>query len=287
MERSRWYIGPKVSGDINDLSHFESKGNYTAECKHDGEWCAIHVDFYGTNKHKFESRSGLEHEPGDIGGLVNLDLGVLGKGTVPVGELEAGTEAACKRYAALGFRRFWLYDIICVRGNDISSMHYIDRRTLLRETVWSMIPISSKRCIHLVEFTDKNFLAFYEACLKNGDEGVVIKRLNVSGKTGRSSGKTDDWIRVKPDRNMDYVVMGPDKTDGGDLTAQLGLYKNGKLTKVIKYQLPEMHLVNGRLLEEGRVVEMVGQEIFKSGAMRGARFNRWRTDKTKEMCVWE
>jgi hypothetical protein len=86
-------------------------------------------------------------------------------------------------------------------------------------------------------------------------------------------------------RTIDYVVMGPDKTKLGDLTAQLGIWDHGQLRRVYTYQLPEMTLLrSGRLKEEGRVVEMEGRELFKSGSLRSAQFLRWRNDKTPEMC---
>ncbi|HUS89518.1 MAG TPA: hypothetical protein VMW91_09160 [Desulfosporosinus sp.] len=285
VDRIQWYCGPKLDGVRANLKELEKYGNRVAERKKDGRWCAIHVDHFQPQKHKFESRAGNDHNGSLIQGLNNLDLGNLGKDTILVGELEAGTEAANKRFAKLGYRRVWLFDVVLLRGHDLRKMILKDRRTLLRETIWNMLPEKTKQFLLLVEDTNKGFIKFYDSTLKIGDEGVVVKRVDVSGWSYRASGKTDDWVRVKPMQTIDYAVMGPDRTDGGELTARLGLWDNGKLRKVLKYQLPKMTLLsNGSLAEEGCVVEMYGRELFESGSLRSAQFLRWREDKTPNMC---
>lgn len=286
VDRIQWYCGPKLDGSRTDLQKLENYGNRIAERKKDGRWCALHVDHFGPNKHKFESRAGNDHDGSLIHGLKNIDLSTLGKDTILIGELESGTEASNKRFAKLGYRRVWLFDVVLVRGHDLRKMILSERRTLLRKTVWNMVPWATKQFIPLVEDTDRDFIKFYDSTLQDGDEGVVVKRLDLSGWSYRSSGKTDDWVRVKPIQTIDYVVMGPDKTDGGDLTARLGLWDNGELRKVLKYQLPKMTLMSdGSLAEEGLVVEMYGRELFKSGSLRSAQFLRFRDDKLPEMCT--
>jgi len=285
VDRIQWYCGPRLDGVLADLQDLEDQGNRVAERKKDGRWCGLYVDYFKSCKHKFESRAGIDHEDSLLLGLNNLDLGDLGKDTILVGELEAGTTAANIRFSRLGYRRIWLFDVVCLRGHDLRHMVLRDRRILLRETIWNMFPAKTQQRLPLVEDSEDNFVDFYKRTLEDGDEGVVIKRLDISGWSYRSSGKTDHWVRVKPTRTIDYAVIGPDKTDGGDLTANLGLWENGKLRKVLKYQLPQMTLLpNGHLAEEGRVVEMYGRELFESGSLRSAQFLRWRDDKTPDMC---
>jgi ATP-dependent DNA ligase len=158
-----------------------------------------------------------------------------------------------------------------------------------------MLDQQMQRRLPLVEQATSDFVSFYDQALRDGDEGVVIKKLGTKYKTTRSDGKTDDWIRIKPWREVDYVIMHAAETASGDLTVQLGLFLNGKLVPILKYQLRDVRLLDGQLVRwdarrktatpcEGMVVTMRGREIMESGALRHAQFKCWRDDKCADMC---
>jgi ATP-dependent DNA ligase len=286
MARISWYCGPDVYLKRSDLIKLEEQNKFVAEIKKDGFWVAMHVDGNGPGKHRFESRAGKPFSGSDINGLATLDLADLGGPTVLIGELEAGTEAALAEQKKVGFRRIWLHDIALCRGNDLRKVPVQQRQAILRKSIWPFLPANTQLRLPLIPQRFHKFTEFYDEVIAAGGEGLVLKRLDVAGWSHKSDGKSPYWFRIKPKRTVDYVVMGPDKTESGALNAQLGLYIKGKLTQILKYQLPRLALLsNGKLAEENLVVEMVGYEIFRSGALRSAQFVRWRPDKTPDMCV--
>jgi hypothetical protein len=282
------YCGPLLDGNRSDLAKLEKRGIYFLQGKIDGCWGELGV---GLDSHQLVSRTGL---PITDTGLNDLDLGPIGEGTRLVMEVDRGTEAASERLAKLGYIRGWLHDILWFKDHDLRDMPYHMRWELLRDAIWPLLPEEAQKRLPLVECTDHNFTAFYDRILANGGEGVVAKDINSVYSSRDSNGKTPHWIRVKPWRTVDYFVICDARTDGGNLTVQLGLMINGKPTPILKYQLPDVSLVNSKLVRKvngklvsaiGQVVEMRGRELFKSGALRSAQPVRWRDDKTAEMCT--
>lgn len=286
--RISMYTGPLTTVERRKIPGYENNGGYVAERKYDGMWCALHVDHGGPGQHRFESRTGLDCDGSDMEGLQGIELGI-GSGTILIGELEAASEAATISFKKLGFRRFFLFDVMKYQGDDISRAHYQLRQSVLRRVIWHRIPKIAHNRIVLCENAYEGFLPFYDRIVAEGGEGIVIKSLNKNAKPTRSDGKTPDWIRVKPMRTIDYVVMGPGFTEKGELSAKLGLWDGTKVRFALQAQIPDIELSadNKHLVQEGLVVEMQGREMFTSGAIRHAVFRRWRPDKTPEMCSGE
>jgi ATP-dependent DNA ligase len=281
-----------MDANRSDLERFERSGLYIAERKKDGIWGQLGVEELQRSRNSLQSRMGQFI---DVPGLERLDLRNIGRGTQLIGEPEIRTQAAKKRNAEVGFVRMWLHDIIMCRGMDLRNQPLEVRQHLLRDQVWPMLSDQAKLRLPLVEQTTTGFLEFYDQALRDGDEGVVIKKLGKMYKSGRSDGKTDDWVRIKPWREVDYVVMHAAETASGDLTVQLGLWRNGKIVPILKYQLRNVRLIDGQLVRwdarhkvatpcEGMVVTMRGREIMESGALRHAQFKCWREDKSADMC---
>jgi hypothetical protein len=291
MSRIEHYLGPLQDANRSDLERFEHSGLYIAERKKDGIWAMLAVAAL-RGRNTIQTRTGNFI---DIPGLGRLDLRNIGSGTTLIGEPEIRTQAAKKRNAEVGFVRMWLHDIIMCRGMSLRDQPLEVRQHILRDQVWPMLSRDAQLRLPLVEQTTHGFVSFYDRALKEGDEGVVIKKLGTKYRSLRSDGKTEDWIRIKPWREVDYFVMHPAETASGDLTVQLGLWRNGRAVPILKYQLPGVRLIEGQLCLwdarrkiatpcEGMVITMRGREVMDSGALRHAQPLRWRDDKTAEMC---
>lgn len=283
------YCGPLNSIERRQIPGIDMKGGYVAERKYDGMWCAWHVDHAGSSDHRFESRTGLDCDGSDIDGLQGIDMGPVGRGTVLIGELEAASELATKSYKQLGHRRFFVYDVAIYQGIDLRGRPYRERQAVLRKQIWYAIPRTHQRKVVLAEQVFDGFLPFYDRILSEGGEGIVLKPLDLAARPTRADGKTPEWLRVKPWRTVDYIVVGPARTEKGELSAKLGLWGNGKPRVVLQCSLPDLELDESgeKLVQEGQVVELYGRELFDSGAIRHAVFRRWRKDKTPEMCTGE
>jgi hypothetical protein len=283
------YCGPRIDARRKDLAGLEQKRCYIAERKKDGYWGILKIKEGRNGQHRLESRTGLLI---DNTGLEKADLGPLTRNTHLVGEPEIGTEAAKRRNR--GYIPMWLHELPLCKGHDLRQQPTSMRQELLREAVHPLIPQESVHLFPLVEQARHHFERFYDEALADGDEGVVLKDLNSPYRT-RSNGKNDHWIRVKPERHIDFVILGVERTASNDWTVTLGYIKNGKLQRMQAYQLRDVRVIEGMPYQEekngdlipaiGLVIEMCGWEVHESGALRGAQPVCWRPDKTAEMCT--
>lgn len=289
--RTSMYCGPLVECSRRELPGLELRGGYVAERKYDGAWCAWYVDHAGARQHRFESRVGLEFSGTEVDGLANVDMGAVGKGTILVGELEVASEAATRMYRRIGHRRIHLFDVIAHRGEDVRGWKLTDRMTLLRLTVKNAMPRATARsgAVLLAEQVFSGFAPFYDYIVSHGGEGIVVKPLSSAARPTRSDGKTPEWIRCKPWTTVDYVVCGPARTEKGELSAKLGLWRDGRPRVVLQCGVEGLELTHDgqHLVQEGSVVELYGREVMASGALRHATFLRYRPDKRPEECTGE
>src|SRR3972149_6057174 len=277
MSRISNYIGPKQTISPDELSRYEN-GQWAAEIKHDGSWACVETDNSGIIT-KITSRVGKPFVGDSVRGLIGLHTHL--SNCVLAGELETASEAATLIYNKIGYRRFHIFDAPVLLEKDIRHLSYKERRNLLQIGTEKANLDVSKRLL-LVESKHSGFKDFFDYVLKNGGEGIVLKRFNSKYFCNNSDGKIEEWIRAKPSHTVDYFVTEIGKTPGGSDNLKLGLWRNNKIEYVCTFQVPLKYKATQLV---GRVVECFGAEIMKSGALRHARFKRIRTDKTKEMCT--
>jgi bifunctional non-homologous end joining protein LigD len=94
---------------------------------------------------------------------------------------------------------YMVFDILSANGTDVRAVPYVERRELLE----SLAPRLGEggRFIVAPRFADGP--ATVAAARELALEGVVAKRLT---STYRSGVRSPDWIKLKHDRNGDYVV---------------------------------------------------------------------------------
>lgn len=281
--RVEYYLGPDLEVTPESLDKYEAQGGWIIEPKHDGMWAMLTVgDPANGEPHTLKSRAA---GTGFVGGANAGDLVLcelpLPKGCVLVGELEAATEASTKFFESFGHRRLHLFDFPYGTA-DYRKLIWSDRRKLL-ETAHGAFDEHALSRFPITPFFTDHFRKRYEAWIEAGLEGCVIKRVTSTYTTHVATGKTEHWHRCKKRVTADYVLCGLAKTPGGQPTGAWGLYKGGKLKRVVQARCPEKLLVPENV---GKLVcEFMGWEVHSSGALRHAQWVRVRDDKTPAMCV--
>ena len=277
MGRIKTYLGPAIQVTPDDIGRYED-GSWAAEEKRDGAWAEVQTGPDG-RIHSLTSRVG-KHFSGDaVNGLLGLPTHL--PNSTLAGELETASQAATERYRALGYRRFHVFDALVIAGQDLRAQPYTSRRRVVEEIVPSRDPEIARR-MPVVRQRMGGFREFFREVMADGGEGLVFKKLGSLYLPVNSDGKVEEWVRCKPFRFLDYVVMAYGKSSLGDINLQVGLYINGKLTRVCTIKNPP-----AKLPPIGSVIECKGAEVFKSGALRHGHMERLRPDKLPEDCTLE
>ena len=119
------------------------------------------------------------------------------------------------------------FDCLWLEGHDLRKLPLLARKELLARVVPPLGPV--QRCDHVVGHGD----AFLVAVSELGLEGVVAKRIT-SSYAGR---RTPDWIKVKCDRRLNFVIGGYTEPQGsrtGFGALHVGIYDGDALVYVTK-----------------------------------------------------
>lgn len=272
------YLGPKVQVQPNELSRFEN-GKWAAEEKIDGFWCEVSTNNAGVIV-SIKGRSGKTFSNANVYGLLGHNLGL--PNSIFAAELEAGTEAANIKHDKIGYRRLWAFDLIQLFGKKTTTLSYEKRRELLELAVSK----TNSQVFKITKRVTEGFENFYKTVMSNNGEGLVLKRLGTPYNPYNSSGKTEDWVRCKAFRYVDYIVLEIGKSKGGSDNFQVGLIVEGKLMRVATIKnLPKWMKEPSDYV--GRIIECKGMEVHDSGALRHGHFERIREDKSYEECTIE
>jgi ATP-dependent DNA ligase len=269
--------------DKAELAKLDKTGDYVLEEKFDGDWALATVGRDGKIA-AVESRTGISFGGTKMRGLIGLDLGV------PSARLCAELVADNVNGKKVGQRRLHLFDMIEFEGQDTRRLPLSSRRERL-EWVHGRIDGSASQLVKLVTQIESDFCAAYDEIIDENGEGGVVKLKSSLYNPINSDGKVEEWMRIKPKRYIDYVVMSHGAATKGTPNLQLGLIKKTKTgnrpVKVMSVTVPvELRGSNlNRLV--GCVVECSGYEMFPSGALRHAHVERVRKDKPSAQCTYE
>lgn len=284
---------------------------FVAEFKFDGTRYLMHISYDGA---RFTSRRQSVNGTGFVEKMNFPHLETVSfKDTVLDGEMVlnlfgssydsaqitgSSREVAIAKQKELGYIHYFAFDILFFRGEDVRSMAYYERKRILKAVVERI----DNPYIHYTKSVAENKREYYDAIVKKGGEGIVLK--DVYSKYGERS----KWIKVKKQATWDVVIMWyqkptemSEKVDGTvSITRyaekkwigaiEFGQYVNGKLkvfgtvsgmdeaTRAMISANPDKYV--------GKVIEIEAQERLKSGSFRHPRFLKFRPDKRKEDCVY-
>jgi DNA ligase-1 len=192
-----------------------------------------------------------------------------------------------------------LFDLLHLDGSDVIDLP-------LRDRLRRLDAVAGDHVVRRVTTADaQDGEEFFRTCVQDGFEGVVVKRADAPYVAGRRGG---DWIKVKPVRTVDLVVLGVEWGSGrrtgmlsnihlgardadGDGFVMVGKTFKGMTDAMLTWQTDRfLELEQGR---EGhvvwtrpeQVVEIAFDAVQRSRrypggvALRFARVVRYRDDK--------
>ena len=279
------------------ISDFDfSKGEYIAEQKYDGIWVNCHFDKDG--KVTLWSRNVKEKDNKQLVSLrEHLQEKLKLKDSVLVGELAFSSQAGTDLAKKLGHHKVDLFDVLKVNGRSLLEEKLLLRKGTLRDLLYDggVDPSFAEMGWYQGVASAGRVEELYKDVVARGGEGLIIK--DVNDEQYRLGGRSKLWYKIKKFLTNDYVIIGYTKTNSADFEQRGwiggvvgGLYVDGKLVNKVTvgsmtFQWREEFSKNGDAYI-GKVMEVGGFEIFKSGAMRHPSFIGMRPDKNPQECVW-
>jgi ATP-dependent DNA ligase len=288
------------AGEIrpHNIKEFSFGKGYIVEEKYDGIW--INISFDNEGKVRLISRTMKEKNNAQLESLrvyceEKFDL----RNSNIVGELAFGTQKGTEYAQRVGHHKIDVFDVLGLEGNSLLKDDIKKRKAMLRGLIINKGIDASWINLAPFDVVDKASVVqkMYDKIVANGGEGLIVK--DPMDKDYRFGKKSPVWFKIKKEVSMDYIIMGYSETESDDFKSrgwiggiECGLLENGVLTK--KVTVGSMDFEHRDKFSKnkqkflGKVVEVGGFEIFKSGSMRHPYLVRIRLkdDKKAEDCIW-
>lgn len=118
---------------------------------------------------------------------------------------------------------FYVFDILYLKGRDLRSLPLIERKSILKNILKNDSAI--RYLDHIEDFGKK----FFQACKKQGLEGIIGKKKESSYATGERS---KAWVKIKAELRQEAVICGftePKRSRKNFGALIIGVYKNNVL----------------------------------------------------------
>jgi len=103
--------------------------------------------------------------------------------------------------------RYLVFDLLHIGDQDLTPLPLSARKALLEEVV------RGQGFVRALDHIEDSGQALYDFCLEQGLEGVVAKR--AASKYMEGPTRYPDWVKIKTEREADFVVVGYTKGEGG------------------------------------------------------------------------
>ncbi|MDD4334940.1 MAG: non-homologous end-joining DNA ligase [Desulfotomaculaceae bacterium] len=205
------------------------------EVKWDGYRCLSYLEgkntvLYSRNgidlTGKFPELAGLHVQVNSAPAILDGEIVVFEKGKPSFTALQSrGKMKDLKMIGRTAMRRpavFIVFDVLYAGGKNVMDLPLERRRALLDQIV------AGGKEIVISQYVNKNGLDLYSACVAQGLEGVMAKKLGSAYLSGRRS---PYWQKIKHTRETDLVICGYQHSSaGGGLgSLVLGGYREGRL----------------------------------------------------------
>ena len=252
------------------ISKLERSGNWIAETKQDGIWFVL---FENTGKGFTRRANEKEHH-----------LPVFHEDTILIGELGESTERAVAEKEKIGHSFIDVFDIVRVKGTDVTKENLIKRKNILKE--WLEIKSNYSDFYRYVEPHERDFVQLYE----KAEEGIVLKL-----KDQPYTAYDYDWIKVKKEFTWDFVIvdfeLSTAESKMSTPTAKnfiAGQFIGNKLKPMVKVPISidlGMDVAKNPDKYINQVIEIRGFSRTKTGSVRSPQLVRIRDDKPVNECT--
>jgi ATP-dependent DNA ligase len=289
--------------DQDHLNRLICNDNYAAQEKLDGMRAIIHITKSGLRI--FSRSAGVENptrpleKTAALPHLALLRFPQLANTVLDTEILAPGVDVASLSGAihsngvgkTNGLVKIFVFDVLNYCGQDLltKTLHQrIAVLDILKNTFHSPYVVFLPWA-----FTAKDKRSLYNHVLKNGGEGIMLKRLDALYVQGGRP--ANNWLKAKKSATFDCVVIGFTKGKG-KFNQQVGAivfgqYIDGKLTELGQAsgmsdaERNDMSLRPDNYI--GKVVTIKGMErLEKSGAIRHPQYAGMRYDKDRHQCRW-
>ncbi len=230
--------------------------------------------------------------------ILDGEIVVYGENGLPSFDLMQKRELGERRTPAT----YVAFDILRKNGKELTNLPLIKRKRILAQTV------NSNGSIQVSFYTAKGEW-LWRKILKLKIEGVIAK-----AKTSRySQERSSDWIKIKPLKTIDCIIIGYSTKKREVSSLALGAYHNGKITYLGKagsgfgekflQEIPKMlekkdkppknleirdkdfRTAKISWVKPKLACEVAYNEFTKYGILRQSRFLRLRPDKPVSECA--
>lgn len=202
--------------------------------------------------------------------------------------------------------RLMVFDILRLNSHDLRPRPLKARKELLRDVLRPLpsevIQLAEYRVVYNVQEAER----MLEEAIRLGFEGVMLKAPFSPYESGR---RTRSWLKVKPFKELDAVILGyreleSEKGEEGVGSLLLALNDSGRWVTIGKCDLPKdmaewlsklreltifsdrkIHYIQPRYVVTVSFQQLINSSEYSSGlALRFPRFIKFRYDKKPEEC---
>lgn len=99
---------------------------------------------------------------------------------------------------------YYVFDILYLNGFDLRGVSLLQRKKILKSSL-----VTSEH-VRLIDYFPQKGKATYAACIKNGFEGTMAKKIDGIYESGRSR----DWLKFKNTNTAEFIIAGYKKGQG-------------------------------------------------------------------------
>lgn len=107
---------------------------------------------------------------------------------------------------------FVVFDLLAIGARDLRALPLVQRKELLK----ALVPAESRHIIRFLEHFADDGRPLFELCKREKLEGVIAK---LGASTYRAGMRCADWVKLKCERDDDFVVVGWTKDKNGAMGA--------------------------------------------------------------------